>query len=194
MCVCVCALRVTAAPRLTDVVFSMVYIHCNQKQKQPKRIDAGSGDAPIPTHDTLGGRVLRAAIGLFDGFGSALTGTSGPVILLPILIALRWEILDALGSAQAVQTPIAGAATIAYVTLRSVVVHSHDSLFLIWIHAALLLVIPTDPSTHSFRLYDAVSLDRTNTTTAVRGLSTLCLGRVSLARTVSLTARPLDPL
>eukprot|EP00037_Helgoeca_nana_P004394 m.45299 g.45299 ORF g.45299 m.45299 type:complete len:292 (+) comp15183_c0_seq1:286-1161(+) len=85
---------------------------------QHARIDAESGDAPIPTHDTLGGRVLRAAIGLFDGFGSALTGTSGPVILLPILIALRWEILDALGSAQAVQTPIAGAATIAYVTLR----------------------------------------------------------------------------
>eukprot|EP00038_Savillea_parva_P031026 m.82357 g.82357 ORF g.82357 m.82357 type:complete len:311 (+) comp9460_c0_seq1:277-1209(+) len=71
-----------------------------------------------PAYATLSGRILRIVVGLVDGFGSAITGTSGPVILLPILIALHWDILDALGSAQAVQAPIAGAATVAYVTLR----------------------------------------------------------------------------
>lgn len=75
-----------------------------------------------PGYATVGGRALRVVVGVFDGFGSALTGTSGPVILLPVLIGLRWDILDALGSAQSVQAPIALAATVAYVTLRCVAV------------------------------------------------------------------------
>ena len=29
-----------------------------------------------------------------------MTGTSGPVILLPILLTLQWDTLEALGSAQ----------------------------------------------------------------------------------------------
>jgi len=62
--------------------------------------------------------VIRVIIGIVDGFGSALTGTSGPVILLPILLNLDWDILDALGSAQVIQMPIALAATVAYVALR----------------------------------------------------------------------------
>jgi uncharacterized membrane protein YfcA len=78
----------------------------------------GTSQHVVAGYQTVGGRVLRVVVGAVDGFGSSLTGTSGPVILLPILIALKWEILDALGSAQAVQTPIALAATVAYVTLR----------------------------------------------------------------------------
>ena len=76
------------------------------------------GAAHVVGYRTTCGRIARVVVGAVDGFGSSLTGTSGPVILLPILIALKWEILDALGSAQAVQTPIALAATVAYVTLR----------------------------------------------------------------------------
>ena len=56
------------------------------------------------------GRVTRVGIGTVVGLGSALTGTSGPVILLPILLSLHWHTLDALGSAQVVQLPIALAA------------------------------------------------------------------------------------
>lgn len=41
--------------------------------------------------------VLRSLIGFAVGLGSALTGTSGPVILLPILICLQWDIKLALG-------------------------------------------------------------------------------------------------
>ncbi|XP_065834788.1 uncharacterized protein [Oscarella lobularis] len=56
--------------------------------------------------------LVRLSIGLFAGCASALTGTSGPVVLLPILIILRWDIKLALGSAQAIQFPIAVASTI----------------------------------------------------------------------------------
>eukprot|EP00911_Craspedida_sp_UC1_P000855 UC1_evm2s650 len=68
--------------------------------------------------DTARGRALRLLIGLVVGFGSTLTGSSGPVLLLPALILLRWPVLESLGSAQVIQLPIAGAATISYVALR----------------------------------------------------------------------------
>lgn len=64
------------------------------------------------------GVILRIVIGVFVGFGSALTGSSGPVLLLPILIALRWDIFVSLGCAQTVQIPIAVASVLAYVVAR----------------------------------------------------------------------------
>jgi uncharacterized membrane protein YfcA len=57
--------------------------------------------------------MARLAIGCFSGFASALTGTSGPVVLLPILFILDYHVHDAVGSAQMIQFPIAVAATIA---------------------------------------------------------------------------------
>ena len=52
---------------------------------------------------SIAGVAARLVIGLLVGLGSALTGTSGPVILLPILLTLQWETLEALGSAQVCQ-------------------------------------------------------------------------------------------
>jgi len=51
-------------------------------------------------------------IGAVVGFGSAITGTSGPVILLPLLFFAEFPSLYALGLAQGIQIPIAVAATI----------------------------------------------------------------------------------
>jgi len=56
-----------------------------------------------------------ATIGIPTGIGSALTGTSGPVVLLPMLLTLRLPALSAIGLSQAVQLPVAGAATAANV-------------------------------------------------------------------------------
>jgi uncharacterized membrane protein YfcA len=53
-----------------------------------------------------------AVIGLFVGLGSALTGTGGPVLLVPLLIWLRLPVLTVVGLSQAVQVPIALCATI----------------------------------------------------------------------------------
>jgi uncharacterized membrane protein YfcA len=62
----------------------------------------GSGPAP-----------LLAAIGGLTGLGSAMTGTGGPVMLLPMLLALRFPVLPAIGLSQVIQLPVAGAATLA---------------------------------------------------------------------------------
>lgn len=49
--------------------------------------------------------------GAATGFLSALTGTGGPLVLIPILLWLRLPALTAIGLAQAIQLPIAALAT-----------------------------------------------------------------------------------
>jgi uncharacterized membrane protein YfcA len=52
-----------------------------------------------------------AVVGAVTGFVSALTGTGGPLVLVPILVALEVPMLASIGLAQAIQLPIAAAAT-----------------------------------------------------------------------------------
>jgi uncharacterized membrane protein YfcA len=56
-----------------------------------------------------------AAVGAFVGFGSAMTGTGGPLLLVPLLVWLRVPILTTVGLSQAIQLPIAALATAANV-------------------------------------------------------------------------------
>jgi len=51
-------------------------------------------------------------IGAITGIGSAMTGTGGPLILVPITVALGYPALTAVGLSQAVQVPIAASATV----------------------------------------------------------------------------------
>jgi uncharacterized membrane protein YfcA len=60
------------------------------------------------------------AVGLFVGFGSALTGTGGGVLLVPILLLLRTPVLAAVGAGMAVSLPIAAFSTAGYVLYGSV--------------------------------------------------------------------------
>jgi len=53
------------------------------------------------------GSLLLLQIGAVVGFGSALTGTGGPVLLVPILVFLRAPTLSAIGVSQVVQIPVA---------------------------------------------------------------------------------------
>lgn len=55
---------------------------------------------------------LMFAIGAFTGILSAMTGTSGPLVLVPILTALHMPILASIGLSQAIQMPIAVTATV----------------------------------------------------------------------------------
>jgi uncharacterized membrane protein YfcA len=61
------------------------------------------------------GKVSSAAallpIGIVVGAASALTGTGGPVLLVPLLMWLRVPVLAAVGLSQAIQIPIAGLAS-----------------------------------------------------------------------------------
>jgi uncharacterized membrane protein YfcA len=51
-------------------------------------------------------------IGAVTGFGSAITGTGGPLILVPIVIFLGLPVLTAIGLSQAIQLPIAAFASV----------------------------------------------------------------------------------
>ena len=57
---------------------------------------------------------LLIFIGLLVGFGSSLTGTGGPVLLVPILVTLHYPTLKAIGVSQAIQLPIAIFAVIGF--------------------------------------------------------------------------------
>jgi hypothetical protein len=50
-------------------------------------------------------------LGAFVGFGSALTGTGGPLLLVPLLVWMRVPILTTIGLSQVIQVPIAALAT-----------------------------------------------------------------------------------
>ncbi len=52
------------------------------------------------------------AIGTITGIGSALTGTGGPLLLIPILIWRKQPVLTAIGLSQAIQVPISLMATV----------------------------------------------------------------------------------
>lgn len=62
----------------------------------------------VPNHVLLGA-------GAFTGFSSSLTGTGGPLVLIPILVWLELPVLVAIGLAQAIQLPIAVLATAGFV-------------------------------------------------------------------------------
>lgn len=80
-------------------------------------LTAGSGVHGLTSrrHHADGNRTLSApllaAAGAVTGLVSALTGTGGPLVLVPILVALDVPTLASIGLAQAVQLPIAVAAT-----------------------------------------------------------------------------------
>ncbi len=57
---------------------------------------------------------LLILIGALVGFGSSLTGTGGPVLLVPILITLHYPALKSIGISQAIQLPIAVFAVIGF--------------------------------------------------------------------------------
>ncbi|MDH3282822.1 MAG: sulfite exporter TauE/SafE family protein [Gammaproteobacteria bacterium] len=51
-------------------------------------------------------------LGTISGFGSSMTGTGGPLVLVPILIWLKTPVLMSVGLSQVIQLPIAALATV----------------------------------------------------------------------------------
>jgi len=83
-------------------------------------------DALLRGSPGSGGRARRLgaptllAIGAFVGFGSALTGTGGAVLLVPVLLLLQVPVLAAVGAAQAVALPIVAFSTAGFLLYGSV--------------------------------------------------------------------------
>lgn len=57
------------------------------------------------------GTAQLAVIGAVTGYGSAMSGTGGPLLLVPILVWLKMPVLTAVGLSQVIQLPIAALAT-----------------------------------------------------------------------------------
>lgn len=66
---------------------------------------------PPSLHGDLPRAPALAALGLAVGVGSALSGTGGPVLLLPLLMLLRAPLQPAIAAAQGIQLPVALAAS-----------------------------------------------------------------------------------
>jgi uncharacterized membrane protein YfcA len=75
------------------------------------------GRGPDP-RDPSRGRML--VVGAIVGFGSALSGTGGPVLLVPILLLLRVPVLSAVAMSQMVQVFVALSASVGYVVYGGV--------------------------------------------------------------------------
>ncbi|PHS13258.1 MAG: hypothetical protein COA86_17270 [Kangiella sp.] len=58
--------------------------------------------------------VWLIVIGMALGFGSALTGTGGPVLLIPIFMMMQVPLIKAIGVSQVIQLPIAIFATLGF--------------------------------------------------------------------------------
>jgi uncharacterized membrane protein YfcA len=60
------------------------------------------------------------AVGAVVGFGSALTGTGGPILLVPILLLLRTPVRMAVGAGMAISLAVTISSTVGYVYYGSV--------------------------------------------------------------------------
>jgi uncharacterized membrane protein YfcA len=83
-------------------------------------VTAGSGVYNLCARfPATGGRhtlpaAIAVAVGAVVGFGSALTGTGGPVLLVPVLLALGVAPLTTVAASQLIQLPLVGFASLAY--------------------------------------------------------------------------------
>ena len=68
--------------------------------------------APETTGGTQPGNLGLAVVGGLTGFGSALSGTGGPLVLIPILVWMKMPLLTAVGLSQVIQLPIAALASV----------------------------------------------------------------------------------
>ncbi len=92
-----------ASARILEAVIAALLLFAGFNALRP----TGTGEA---SERSLGPMAL-IVIGAVTGFGSAITGTGGPLILVPLLVWLRFPVLAAVGLSQATQFPLASLAT-----------------------------------------------------------------------------------
>jgi len=75
-------------------------------------INAMRNQKPIEGSLNITDPYALITIGVVAGIGSALTGTGGPLFIVPIMVSLKVAAHTAIGFSQAIQLPIASLATI----------------------------------------------------------------------------------
>ena len=112
------------------------------------------------------------AIGLVTGFGSSITGTGGPLVLIPILIWMQVPILTAVGLSQVIQIPIALLATTGNLTFGRIE-------WLIGLGIATLLVLGVVVGARIAHRVSRVALKR------IIAVALLLVGAAMLVRTAA---------
>lgn len=79
-----------------------------------ERSTTPGGRSGEPTRGEDLGSGALVVVGALVGFGSALTGTGGPILLVPLLLALGTAPLPAVAVSQVAQLPVVVAGTIGY--------------------------------------------------------------------------------
>ena len=75
-------------------------------------INALRGQKVNESSSNISNRFVLIFIGVVAGIGSALTGTGGPLIVVPIMVSLKVAAHTAIGFSQVIQLPIASLATL----------------------------------------------------------------------------------
>lgn len=75
---------------------------------------------PPPSTGPKLGPLTLVGLGAVTGVGSAMTGTGGPLILVPLTVWLGFPALAAVGFSQAVSTPVALSATVGNLVYGSI--------------------------------------------------------------------------
>ena len=90
---------------MSIIVVLMVFVGIDVLVKSFRKSE-GEKEQKVP------GAITLVLIGGVTGFGSAITGTGGPLIIVPIILYLGLPVLTAVGLSQAIQIPIASFASI----------------------------------------------------------------------------------
>ncbi|MGH6626145.1 MAG: sulfite exporter TauE/SafE family protein [Burkholderiaceae bacterium] len=90
-------------PRVLLVLVAALVIFAGLRGLSRERAAASPKPPPHPA--------AMAGLGALVGLGSALTGTGGPVLLIPLLMLWRRPLVHIVAAAQAVQLPVAATST-----------------------------------------------------------------------------------
>ena len=101
------ALNVSLAPDVLTGVIAVVLGASAVRALAPQKDDTQLEGRELPALAMFG-------IGIVVGFGSALTGTGGPVLLIPIMLLVGGGVVVTIAASQPVQIPIAVFATAAF--------------------------------------------------------------------------------
>lgn len=92
---------------VVTVIISVLVVASGLRELMP-------GSTSTRTTGGQPGKPTLLLLGALVGFGSALTGTGGPVLLIPLLMLTGMQVLNVIGVAQAIQLPVAAFASLGY--------------------------------------------------------------------------------
>jgi len=87
------------SPRLLEITIGLLTMLSGiNSLRRDKHAESPTAEISVP---------LLLVIGAGTGFASSVTGTGGPLVLVPILMAMKLPVLTVIGLSQAIQLPIA---------------------------------------------------------------------------------------